>query len=151
MRLSVKDDHAREILAGVKLLPDFALALEDVEELVDPLEALAVLDGARVSRGSAVDQEGASGNGHDRRFDHVERVLCHRQTYGLVDGNFARRAERPEEEDDRDDEEVDHARQRETRDDASVVSAGHALLHELQRDMVHQPATRLVNRHGILS
>src|SRR5690606_24968537 len=45
--VDLEDDDAREVLARVELLPHLTLALQDVEELVDALEAVRVLDRAR--------------------------------------------------------------------------------------------------------
>src|SRR3569623_2095357 len=40
LTVDLEHDHARKILAGVQLLPELALVLEDVEELFAALEAV---------------------------------------------------------------------------------------------------------------
>ena len=110
---SICEHHdAREVLARVRLLPELALGLEDVEELVDALHAVRLLDRARVPGGRAVDQDLAADDRDDRRVDHVERVLGLGQVEALGDRRLAARAERHQQEDDGHDEEVDHARER---------------------------------------
>ena len=55
--IDLEDDDARELLARVELLPELALVLQDVEELVDALQAVGLFDGARVAGRGAVDED----------------------------------------------------------------------------------------------
>jgi hypothetical protein len=146
--VDLEDDDAGELLARVELLPDFLLRLEDVEELVDALEALVVLDRAGVPGRIAVDEDDAPRDRDHRGVDHVESVLRVRELHALRRRRLARGAEGDEEEDDGDDEEVDHARQRQRRVDVAVVATGYALRHELERHRMHQAPGGLCDRHG---
>src|ERR1700733_5500075 len=149
--IDLQNDDTGKVLARVRLLPQLALALEDVEELVDALKALAVFDRAAVSRGRTVDEHLTARDGHHRSIHHVHRILRLGQVDSRAHRRLARRAERHEQEYDRDDEEVDHARERQGRVHAASTAAGDALLHELQADMVHQPPAGLYNGHRLLS
>ena len=75
------------------------------------LELLLLFDPARIPARMAIDQDLAPNDAHHRSVDHVEGVAGPRDLDVLPDRAFAR-AEAEEQEDDRNDEEVDHARQR---------------------------------------
>src|SRR6187402_525154 len=90
LAVDLQDDHAGEFLARVDLLPELALVLEDVEQLVDALQTVGFLDGSGVTRRRAVDQDLGAGDSHHRRLGHVDRVLGVRQLHVLVDGQLAR-------------------------------------------------------------
>ena len=149
--IDLEHDDAREVLARVRLLPELALGLQDVEELVDALHAVRLLDRPRVAGGRAVDEDLAADDRDDRRVDHVERVLRLGQVDALGDRRLAARAEGHQQEDDGHDEEVDHARERQTRVGRAVSVPRDLLLDELEPDVMHQAAAGLDDQASALS
>ncbi len=105
----LKHDHAGELFARVRLLPKFALRLENVEKFVDALHAIRLFDCTRVAGGSSIDQDLAADDGHHRRIDHVHRVLGLGEVQPPGDRSLAAGAEGHQQEHDRHDQEVDHA------------------------------------------
>src|SRR6187402_1860340 len=112
LAIDLQHHHAAELLTGVQLLPELALVLEHVEELVDALQAVGFHDGARVTRRRAVDQDLRAGDGDHRRVGHVEHVLSVRQLDVLVDRQLTAGREAGEQEQHDAQQEVDERNQR---------------------------------------
>src|ERR1041384_8079589 len=85
LAIHLEHHHAAELLAGVQLLPQLTLVLEDVEQLVHALQTVRLHDGAGVAGGGAVHQDLRARDGDHRRVRHIDDVLGVRQLHVLVD------------------------------------------------------------------
>lgn len=74
-RINSKDVHARERRVRVAAFPAIAPRLENVEQLVDSLDAFVGQNGRDVSRGDAVHGDAASVQGDQGSVAHLQHVL----------------------------------------------------------------------------
>lgn len=149
--VDLEDDNAGKLFVRIEALPVFALLLQIAVELLNTLHTLRIFDRARGAGGAPIYEDLALHDRHNRRVDHVERILRFGELEIGRRADLAGGAECHQEEDNRHDEEVDHAGEVEARAGRAVASTTDLLLNELERHMVHQASAGLLNRHERLT
>src|SRR5690606_9480778 len=152
----LEHDYPWERLTRVDLLPEFALALQNVEKLVHASQPVTIDDRTSVTGGCAVHQDLSPGDGHHRCFDHVRHVLCVGELHVLVDGQLTASRKAGEQEQNDAKQEVDEGDERDLLIESTPAATGDLLAHEARVDVVQQPppgnADRLVkSTEGFLS